>query len=123
MEYLADIDTPREKVVGCFDFLLHWLSAVEFRGCGWQNIITDLPEDHKKIPDQARYHKNELHDWIRHQLKSDGAYDGPMAENLADQAMVLIEGAIILAQIQKDAWPITAAKNACRSLLRSQAEN
>ena len=38
-------------------------------------------------------------------------------KNLGDEVIVLIEGAIILSQIQKDAWPIHTAKRTCMRLL------
>mgnify|MGYP003112211687 CR=1 FL=1 len=108
-------NTPKGKVIGCFDYLLEWLNEVNFRGCGWQNIITDLPIDHDKIRDQAIHHKNDLRLWIQKQLKDEGKYES--SEELGDEILILIEGAIILSQIQKEKWPITAAKKACIKLL------
>lgn len=105
------------KIVGCFDYLSEWLNEVDFRGCGWQNIITDLPEDHVKIRDQAILHKNELREWIHNVLKEEKKYSDTDAYNLGDEILILIEGAIILSQIQKSDWPIKVAKRACVRLL------
>jgi AcrR family transcriptional regulator len=105
------------KVVGCFDYLTEWLTDVNFRGCGWQNIIADLPEDHTKIRDQAVLHKNEFRDWIHNLLKTENKYTKKQAEQLGDEILILIEGAIILSQIQKNEWPIKSAKRACIKLL------
>lgn len=109
--------TSKGKVIGCFDYLMEWLNDVNFRGCGWQNIITDLPKDHDKIRDQAILHKNDLRKWIRLLLKDEGTYTETQAEELGDEVLILIEGAIILSQIQKDEWPIKVAKKACIKLL------
>lgn len=106
------------KIVGCFDYLSEWLNEVDYRGCGWQNIITDLPESHTKIRDQAILHKNELRDWIHNVLKEENKYSDKEAENLGDEVLILIEGAIILSQIQKNEWPIKIAKRACVRLLK-----
>ncbi|WCO01189.1 TetR/AcrR family transcriptional regulator [Psychroserpens ponticola] len=108
-------NTSKGKVIGCFDYLIEWLCEVNFRGCGWQNIITDLPKDHDKIRDQAIYHKNDLRKWIHTLLKEEGKY--PKPEELGDEVLILIEGAIILSQIQKEKWPIEVAKKACIKLL------
>ncbi len=105
------------KVLGCFDYLTEWLTEVDFRGCGWQNIIADLPEDHTKIKAQAVFHKNEFRDWIHNVLKEENKYSNKQGENLGDEILILIEGAIILSQIQKNDWPINAAKRACVRLL------
>jgi AcrR family transcriptional regulator len=114
-DFVSVQNTSKGKVIGCFDYLMEWLNEVNFRGCGWQNIITDLPKDHDKIRDQAIYHKNDLRKWIHSLLKEEGTYTE--AEELGDEILILIEGAIILSQIQKDNWPIVSAKRACSKLL------
>ncbi len=108
---------PKAKVIGIFNYLTQWLTEVNFRGCGWQNIITDLPSDHDKIKDQAIFHKNELRNWVREQLMEEEVFTAKEAKDVGDQVIILIEGAIILSQIQKDSWPILSAKNACKKIL------
>ena len=105
------------KVVGCFDYLMEWLTEVNYRGCGWQNIIADLPKDHTKIIDQAIFHKNEFRNYIHGLLKEETKYSDKQAEQLGDEILILIEGAIIVSQIQKNEWPIKSAKRACVRLL------
>lgn len=107
----------KRKVIGIFDYLMEWLTAVNFRGCGWQNIITDLPENHDKIKNQAIFHKNELRIWVQEKLMEEEEFTTKKAKDLGDQVLVLIEGAIILSQIQKNSWPIATAKRACKKLL------
>jgi AcrR family transcriptional regulator len=109
--------SPQNKVLGCFDYLIDWLKDVDYRGCGWQNIITDLPKDQQKIRNQAVYHKNELREYIHNLLKQENHYTNQQAEQLGDEVLILIEGAIILSQIQKNDWPIKSAKGACERLL------
>ena len=115
---VGECKTPVDKIIGSFDYLIEWLTEVDFRGCGWQNIIVDLPEDHNKIKDQAIYHKNELRNWIHDTLKESEKYSDIEAEEVGDEVLILIEGAIILSQIQKDDWPILSAKRACIRLLK-----
>ena len=116
-ECVSKQNTPKGKVIGCFDYLTEWLIEVDYRGCGWQNIIVDLPEGHQKIKDQAVYHKNELRKWVHDLLNQENQYNNKEAEEVGDEILVLIEGAIILSQIQNDQWPIVAAKKACVRLL------
>ena len=54
--------------------------------------------------------------WIHNLLRTDTQIDTE-DQKLGDEVLVLIEGAIILSQIQKEAWPISTAKNACLKLL------
>ncbi len=116
-EFISDKTTNKEKIIACFDYLKEWLNDVEFRGCGFQNIITDLPKDQDKIKDQVLLHKNELRSWIHESLKAEEQYLEIDTEALGDEILVLMDGAIILSQIQKNDWPIRAAKNACVRLL------
>ena len=55
---------------------------MQFRGCGWQNIIPDLPQDHDKIRDQAILHKNGLRKWIHDLLIEDERYATKEAKEL-----------------------------------------
>ena len=116
-ECVSRIDHKDGKIIGCFDYLTEWLTEVNFRGCGWQNIITDLPQDHNKIKDQAVLHKNDFQQWIHNVLKSEDKYTDNVAEALGDEILILIEGAIILSQIQKNDWAIKTAKRASIKLL------
>ncbi|WP_033959095.1 TetR/AcrR family transcriptional regulator [Psychroserpens jangbogonensis] len=109
--------TNKEKVIASFDYLYVWLKDVEFRGCGWQNIITDLPKDHDKIRHQAVIHKNEFREWIHELLEQDEQFKTEDVKSIGDQVLILLEGAIILSQIQKDSWPIDSAKQACIKIL------
>ncbi len=117
IEFVKPKKTNKEKVIASFDYLNTWLKDVDFRGCGWQNIITDLPHDHDKIRDQAVLHKNELREWIHSLMVDDKQYSTKEAKQLGDEVIILIEGAIILSQIQSNAWPIKTAKRTCVRLL------
>ena len=116
-DFVSPNRTNKEKLIASFDYLNSWLNTVAFRGCGWQNIITDLPSDHDKIRNQAVLHKNEVRSWVHKLLNEDGKYATEQAKQLGDQVVILLEGAIILSQIQKDEWPIKAAKDAAVRLL------
>ncbi len=116
-DYVKSKKTNKAKVIASFDYLNAWLNEVDFRGCGWQNIVTDLPHDHHKIRDQAVLHKNELREWIHNLLIDEKQYSIKEGKQLGDEIMILIEGAIILSQIQKKDWPIKAAKRTCVRLL------
>lgn len=117
VDYISKETSSEGKLLKSFDYLNDWLTNVDFRGCGFQNIFTDLPKDQQKIRDQVLLHKNELRNWIHDLLNQDKQHVDTDKEALGDEILVLMEGAIILSQIQKNAWPIRAAKNACERLL------
>ena len=110
--FVSDETTNTGKVIKSFDYLQAWLSEVDYRGCGFQNIICDLPKDHQKIKDQVVLHKNEVKELVLSLLQ-----EVINPDELCNELLVLLEGAIILSQIQKNNWPIIAAKNAAKKLL------
>ena len=117
LDFVKSEETNKEKLVAAFDYLDEWLTKVEFRGCGFQNIICDLPKEQQKIKDQVVLHKNELRDLVHNLLREENQYTTQKAEQLGDEILVLMEGAIILSQVQKDNWPIISAKRTCVRLL------
>ncbi|MBI9058419.1 TetR/AcrR family transcriptional regulator [Labilibaculum sp. DW002] len=116
-EFVVAEESGKQKVIGCFNYLADWLTEVGFRGCGFQNIITDLPKDHQSIKDEVLSHKNELREWIHNHLKEDEKLTKKEVEKLGDEVLVLIEGAIMLSQIQQSVAPIEVARGACTRLL------
>ena len=116
-DFVSKADSNKEKLIMSFDYLKTWLDEVNYRGCGFQNIICDLAHDQQKIKDQVLLHKNDLKDLVYKLLKEDKEYTVDEAETLGNELLVLMEGAIILSQIQKGNWPILAAKNAGIKLL------
>ena len=115
--YVESKKTGEEKVIASFDYLNTWLNEVEYRGCGWQNIYTDLPEDQNKIKDQVLLHKTLLREWVQNLLIEDKKRSAKESKELGDEIIVLLEGALITTQIQNDLWPIETAKRACIKLL------
>ena len=62
-------------------------------------------------------HKNNVREWIHSLLIKEEQYSTKEAKELGDEIIVLIEGAIILSQIIKEAWPIITAKRTSVRLL------
>ncbi len=114
---------PKDKIISCFDYLIERVTEVNFRGCGWQNIITDLPEDHYKIRNQVLLHKNDVRAWIKATLKEVKEYSNEEADTLGDEIVILLEGAIIQSQIQKDIWPIHSGKSVCKKIINKNIDN
>jgi AcrR family transcriptional regulator len=90
-------------VLAVFDWLHQWFAEPGFRGCAFINSFGELGATSAPVAAIARHHVDELRIYVR------GLVD---TEDLADQLMVLIEGATALAAVRKDpsvAWPAKAA--------------
>lgn len=112
-----DKKNAKEKILEVFKYMDTWSMEVEYRGCSWQNIFTELPMDHHKIREQVILSKNQMRKWLRDTIKEDERCNNREANELGDQILVLMEGAYILSQIQKKAWPIENARKVCARLM------
>ncbi|WP_400073136.1 TetR/AcrR family transcriptional regulator [Zobellia russellii] len=105
-----------DAVLSMFDFLIDWLKESGYRGCGFQNIFTDIPKDQNSIKEMVYMNKNEIRQLVYNELNKAEPNEMDIKE-LSDEILVLWEGAIILSQIQKNNWPILAGRKACEKLL------
>jgi AcrR family transcriptional regulator len=117
-DYVLNKEKGTAQIISCFDFLDAWLNKVDFRGCGFQNIITDLPKEQIKIPEVVYFHKKALKKWIQTNLSQVSDIKPKEVEPLSLEIMVLVEGAIMLSQINKNNAPILAAKRTCEKLFK-----
>ena len=115
--YLSVRPEGQERVIAIFDYLNHWLSQVDYRGCGFQNIITDIPKNQNSIKEVVRKCKDDMHRFTLDELNK-ASSESMDTREISNEIMVLIEGAIMLSQIQKANWPLIAAKKACERLLK-----
>lgn len=120
INFVSNEKSNTKKLIKSFDYLIHWLEEVDFRGCGFQNIFVDLPADNHKIKGQVQYHKNELRKLVQSLIKTESQFSTKEGEQIGDEILILMEGSIILSQIQKSIWPIQAGKRACQKLLTNK---
>ncbi|CAM3333483.1 TetR/AcrR family transcriptional regulator [Kibdelosporangium persicum] len=99
----AYVDGKDDKVGAVFEWLHQWFSEPGFRGCAFINSFGELSATSPKITAVARHHKDEVRAYLRGLLRDDST---------ADQVLLLVEGAIVVASIQNDpaaAWRAKAA--------------
>lgn len=114
--------TTEGKLTGVFDFLKKWMSESHFRGCAFLNIATEIPAINTNIRDQVIKHKNDLQAFLEKIVHNLIAPDAARAtldvQQTAKMVYVLVEGAIVASQNYHDTWPIEAAQQAVKNLLR-----
>ncbi|WP_030774538.1 TetR/AcrR family transcriptional regulator [Streptomyces sp. NRRL F-2664] len=106
---VAASDEP--PVLAVFDWLGRWFAEPDFRGCAFLNAYGELGT---AAPEVVRTHKAELHALLR-ELAPLGA---PPA--LADQLLVLVEGATAVAALSPGPEPARRAREVAELLLREQ---
>ncbi|MFE5719214.1 TetR/AcrR family transcriptional regulator [Streptomyces erythrochromogenes] len=98
-----------EPVPAVFDWLARWFSEPDFRGCAFLNAYGELGA---AAPEVVRVHKAELHALLA-ELVPAGA---PPA--LADQLLILVEGATTVAALTPGPEPALRAREVAEALLR-----
>lgn len=104
--------SPEERITAVFDWLYQWFSEPDYRGCAFINSFGELGAISPEVAEQARNHKKAFHDYLAGLV----AASGRPAE-LADQLVLLAEGAITTAAIFGTPEPAHQARDAARSLM------
>lgn len=106
--------TPRERVLSLFDVLHAWLANSSFRGCMFAQACAEYPDDASLVRRAALEHKRFLRDHVVGLLLDSGITSpGP----LADQVMMLFEGATVISSMHKNAVPARDARATADRLL------
>lgn len=99
-----------------------WLRETDFRGCGFINMAAEIPDPE----DPLRYEGREVYDVVRERVQtlakelidSDTARYGHLdAKELTNEYMVAFTGAIALAEIYHEIWPVEHALMTVRRLI------
>ncbi|KFG71183.1 TetR/AcrR family transcriptional regulator [Streptomyces mutabilis] len=109
---------PDERLLAVFDWLHAWFREPGFRGCAFINSFGELGGVSADVAEQARHHKQAFRDYLADLVAASG-----LPADLADQLLLLAEGAITTAAITGTAAPAVHARTAALALLRAHARN
>lgn len=110
--------TPAEKVTHVFDILELWFSDPEFYGCPFINAISESNSQNDRLRAAAAAHKSHLNLWLHAQALEMGMGD---PEALVRQMTVLIDGAIVAAQVSRDPGFARVAKQISKDMVHGHA--
>jgi len=112
--YTGSPTDPAERVLAVFDYLYDWFRQPDFRGCAFINSFAELGPSSDGVADVVRTAKQALADHLRDLVEAAGR---PV--ELADQLVVLANGAMVTAAITGSPEPARHAQAAARQLLAS----
>ncbi|WIX99153.1 TetR/AcrR family transcriptional regulator [Amycolatopsis mongoliensis] len=104
---------PRERVLAVFDAYEAWLARDDYRGCAFLNAASEFPDADGPVREVVRHHKTALHSYLRAQFERGGR---DHAETLADEVMLLLEGAAVTAVVARNGRSFRTAKRLAESL-------
>ncbi|MDI2131958.1 TetR/AcrR family transcriptional regulator [Yinghuangia seranimata] len=111
---------PRARLAAAFDWLAAWFSEPGFRGCAFVNAFGELGYADAPVLAIVRRHKAALRALLGglvDDLVRDAGAPPARAEDLADQLMLLVEGAIAVAALRPGPAPAHNAHKAADALV------
>ncbi len=116
-EIRADVfvrTSARARFFGPLDLLAPWLEASEYRGCPFQNIMAEAPNDDARVREAVRQHRESLRAFFQ-ELALDAKNADPDFSHLCPETtaltyLLIFEGAIALCVAYREASPIQQAR-------------
>lgn len=108
--------TPRGRLLALFDVAEDWFAQGDFFGCMFVGATGEFPEEGTAIRNICREFKKLLQNYIE-QLAAQARLEHP--RQLAEQLLLLLEGAITMAQINNSPVSARQAKNAAKVLIKN----
>jgi AcrR family transcriptional regulator len=112
----AQATDPKERLLAMFDALEAWFSQPDFRGCAFINSSVELVDPEHPGYQVAIAHQREIYDYILQLVK---AAEIANPDTVAEQLLLLVEGAIVVAMMRRSPAAATQAKTAAATLLQA----
>lgn len=104
------------RLAGFFTALKKWFSSPDFRGCVFLNTAAEIAEPDHPATRFCADHMRRFHDLLAEAAKE----AQPSATPATIEALkVLVEGAIVVAVMERSAKPATTARRAAEALLEA----
>jgi AcrR family transcriptional regulator len=110
------VPLPGDHVLGIFDMFEHWFMTPGYYGCPYLNVVAESGSKAETVLPYVTHHKDALASWIAAKLTAAAAID---PQNLAQQVMLLVDGALIRALIYRNGEIAPQARIAAATLLKS----
>ncbi len=112
VEALAD--APGDRLLALFDALDEWVSGDDYHGCPFMKACGEFDDVEDPVHAAALAHKRRVFIYVRELAEAAGADD---PARLAGELFLLIEGAMIVAQMTRDRSTARRARAAAEVLV------
>lgn len=114
--YLALLQTPREKLLGLFDFRIQRQQKLKYKGCHFNKITAETCDD-EQVFQRVKAHKGRFRQYIRDLVAAAGHRGALGDEMLVDTLFLLLEGGIALGAMFRSSEDAEKARRIAESLL------
>ena len=110
----AAATSPRQRLLAVFDVAGQWFAGEAFYGCMFINAVGEYAEDDTPIRAVCRDFKRLMRGYLLELCQAAGAAD---PRTLADQLALILEGAIVTAQVSERTQAARIARNIASLLI------
>ncbi|MGR9577931.1 TetR/AcrR family transcriptional regulator [Pandoraea sputorum] len=107
-------DDPLDRLQSCFDALRTWFASDGFHGCAFLNAAGEIGDPASSIRSVSKLHKQRLLDYLSELTTASGL---PQPDALAEELLILIDGAISVALVFGGTEAADTAARVARRLL------
>jgi AcrR family transcriptional regulator len=107
-------ENPKDRLLAVFDVAEQWFKQDDFHGCIFVGAAGEYPEEGTPIRNTSREFKGLILGYIKSLAKESGL---KQSDQLAEQLLLLLEGAITMAQINNSSLSAGQAKDAAKVLI------
>jgi len=120
-EWMSWLESAVERrngtgLLAVFGAMREWFEKPDFRGCAFINAHAELGWSNPAAAEIVTSHKHALTEYLARLARSEGAAE---PEALARELLLLVEGAIVTASIQRDPRVADDARGAAAKLIAS----
>ena len=105
------------RIEGFFTALKKWFQESRFRGCSFINAAVELADSQHPASQFSSSHKQRFHTRIEEIIAED--FNSAVAKTVAPAISLLVEGAIISAQLERSARSADVAKAAAYEMIET----
>lgn len=113
--------TPRERFYAPLKVLVPWFKGNQYRGCPFQNLLAEVPQDGHPVQREAQVHKDALRNIFKEValdlIEAHPEYARLDPEALAATYQLLFEGAIATSVTYRQLWPVEHAVASLKNYL------
>lgn len=120
--YVHDHDTPEERFLAVMGSLCPWLEANSLRGCAFLNMVAEVPDPRNLLRREGVKHYESLRKLIKELtlelIDSDrDRYQKMDVDTVTDDYLTILGGAIAMAEIYHDLWPVKHASAMVKKMI------
>lgn len=112
----AKAKAPKKRLLAVFDVLEEWYGSPEFHGCVFISASCEYGDGANPVHAAAADNKDKVRAYL---IEIAGEAGAPDTEGLADQLLLLMEGATVTAQISGDPSAARRARRIAKVVLKN----